>query len=165
MLTISTAVIALTTTAIASDLPKEGKVNGTFSSVGTFKAMAVGKIFTAGIFDENGIGLGTPPLDHVTYRCIGVYTNLNGVAKAEGRCVNTDPSGDQFFGEFTVDLDSNNNGKGKNVYLGGTGKFEGMGGGHNYVLHGGDFKVSPELTAASTYVQQGIFEGEYKLNK
>ena len=55
--TVMSAIPGGTTTAIASDLPKEGKVNGTFSSVGTFKAMAVGKIFTAGIFDENGIGL------------------------------------------------------------------------------------------------------------
>ena len=42
VLALSAAV--LSTAAIASDLPKEGKVTGSYNAVGTFKLVMIGKI-------------------------------------------------------------------------------------------------------------------------
>jgi hypothetical protein len=74
-----------------------------------------------------------------------------------------DPNGDQFFSDFVATLDPNSpgSGKGRTTFLGGTDKFEGISGGHDYTLHGGEFKPPADLT----YIQQGNFEGEYKIRE
>jgi hypothetical protein len=161
-LALGAAVIVLTTAAVASDLPKEGKISGgTYSAVGTYRPITAGKNLAASIFDETGIGTGPRPVDHVTWRCIGVFTAIDGQAQAKGNCVGTDPSGDQMFTQFAGDrypADAKSF-TGKASYLGGTGKYDGMSGGFTYTLYGPQFKVAAELS----YVQYGTVEGDYKL--
>src|ERR1700747_2021189 len=96
LLTLSAAV--LSTAAVASDLPKEGKVSATYNSVGTYKAITAGKNLAAWLFDETGFSNGEPNtlLDHVTWHCMGVASVINGEVKGKGDCVGTDPSGDQL---------------------------------------------------------------------
>ena len=55
LLTLSAAV--LSTSAVASDLPKEGKVSATYNSVGSYKPITAGKNLGAWIFDESGFQL------------------------------------------------------------------------------------------------------------
>lgn len=103
-LALGTVVIVLTTAAVASNLPKEGRISGgTYSAVGTYRPITAGKNLAASIFDEAGLGTGPAPFDHVTWRCIGVFTVINGQAQAKGNCVGTDPSGDQTFTQFAGD--------------------------------------------------------------
>ena len=54
--TLSTA-MAFGVAAMAADLPKEGTYNGAYSSVGTFKATAVGKERVLIAFDEYGLSV------------------------------------------------------------------------------------------------------------
>jgi hypothetical protein len=160
LLTLSAAV--LSTAAVASDLPKEGKVSGTYNSVGSIKQITAGPNLVAWTFDENGFSIGDSAtlFDHVTWHCIGMGSVVNGEMSAKGNCVGTDPNGDQIFLDVTGDP-SPADAKaisGKTTFVDGTGKYAGISGGNMYVLHGPEFKTATE----QTYVQYGLLEGSYK---
>ena len=160
LLTLSAAV--LSTSAVASDLPKEGKVSATYNSVGSYKPITAGKNLGAWIFDESGFSVAEPNtlFDHITWHCIGVGWVINGEVRAKGNCVGTDPGGDQIFLDFTGEpgrADATMI-SGQGTFVDGTGKYAGISGGDMYVLHGPEYKTATELT----YVQYGNLEGNYK---
>jgi len=161
-LCVALSVAVLSTAAVASDLPKEGKVSATYSSAGTWRQITAGKNLGAWIFDETGFSNGEPNtlLDHMTWHCIGVASVINGEVKGKGDCVGTDPSGDQLFLDFIGDpnpVDAKAI-SGKGTFVDGTGKYAGISGGDVYVLHGPEYKVAAE----QTYVSYGNLEGNYK---
>jgi hypothetical protein len=160
LLTLSAAV--LSTAAIAGDLPKEGKVSATYSSVGSFRPVSAGKKLTMWIWDETGFSNAEPGtlFDHVTWRCMGVASAINGEVRAKGNCVGTDPSGDQIYIDVVGDPNPADAKMvpGRVTYVDGTGKFAGISGGNVFVLHGPEYK----LAAEQTYVQYGNLEGAYK---
>jgi hypothetical protein len=161
LLTLSAAV--LTTAALAGDLPKEGKVSGTYNAVGTWKpAITAGKNLAAWSWDETGFSIGETGtlFDHLTWHCMGMGTLMNGELRFKGNCVATDPGGDQLFVDAIGDPNPTDAKaiSGKSTLVDGTGKYAGISGGFVYVLHGPEFK----LAAEQTYVQYGNAEGSYK---
>jgi hypothetical protein len=162
LLTLSVAVL-LGTTAVASDLPKEGKFTAIYHGVGTYKSATMGKDAVISGWDEIGYTVGDGLFDHLTWHCFGIYDAAAGLAKFIGHCVTTDPAGDQIAadvaseGAAAVDAKMT---RGKGVFTGGTGKYAGISGSWTLVTHSGEYKLSVD----NTYVQLGSNEGSYKLH-
>jgi hypothetical protein len=123
--------------AMAADLPKEGKYSGTYSSVGTVKATAVGKERVLIAFDEYGLSLGKGITDRMRWHCSGLIDLVSGIGQAHGHCATTDPDGDQIAVNF--DADKFSPGANTNSVVAklttSTGKYAGISGGHTYIPH------------------------------
>ena len=152
--------------AFAQELPKEAKFSITYTAVNPTpsKTVSVGdrdvvvssSIMTA--VNDGGSGL----LHNMAGRC-NFMTETNKVAKTietRGFCNYADRAGDQVFEEFTTNgpatLGSPIVFKGK--WLGGTGKFEGL---------GGEFEIRPTpVLISETLVQAtGKKMGTYNITK
>ena len=89
--------------AMAADLPKEGTFSGTYTAVGTYKAIKVGDRALS-IADELGVQVTNGVADHMTFHCWGTGEVVNGEAAAtDGYCVAMDPTGDLIGGKFAND--------------------------------------------------------------
>jgi hypothetical protein len=151
--------LTLGTAAIGADLPKEGTFKGTFSSYGTYKTTKVGDLSLT-TFDETGPQMTDGFADHVTLHCWGVGEAANGTTTNHGYCVGTDPSGDTFATKFSGEQSSQDKAmKGTTTFTSGTGKFAGVSGGSQYVVHAPEFRSPLE----GTYVNYVPLEGNYKL--
>ena len=93
-LTLATA-MAFGISAMAADLPKEGKYKGTASGYGTFKSIPVGKERVLTTWDENNLTLTDGFSDHMAWHCFGTGDIIQGVEQDQGYCVGTDTAGDQ----------------------------------------------------------------------
>jgi hypothetical protein len=160
-LVIAALALAIATPTLAQ--MKEGTFSVTVSSAGTFKATAIGKERLLSAWDESGLTVGNGFLDHATWHCFGLYDVMNGRAQWQGRCVATDPAGDQVVsnvasdGKYLADAKSYN---GTGTFTTGTGKYAGISGGWTFVGHSPEFRTAaPE----STYVQYGSLQGSYKI--
>jgi hypothetical protein len=89
--------------AMAADLPKEGTYSGTYSSVGTVKATAVGKERVLIAFDEYGLSLGKGITDRMRRHCSGLIDLVSGIGQIHGHCATTDPDGNQIAVNFDGD--------------------------------------------------------------
>jgi hypothetical protein len=98
--------MALGAGAMAADLQKEGTFSGTYSAVGTVKAIPIGKERVLLTFDENGLSVGERLLNHRTWYCWGLGNSSNGMGLAHGYCVGTDPTGDQVAINFADEKQS-----------------------------------------------------------
>jgi hypothetical protein len=143
-LTVATA-MALGTTAMAADLPKEGAFSGTTAAAGTYKVYPVGKERLLITWDENGMTVGK-----------GFYDQ-----QGQGRCVGTDPSGDQIALELEVKPHAADAKayEGTTTFTTGTGKYTGITGGATFIQHGPEFRTAAE-GASVTY---GEIQAKYKL--
>jgi hypothetical protein len=148
---------------MAGDLPKEGTYGGSYYGIGTVKATHIGKELILFVFDENGYSLGHGWFDHVTWHCWGSANFVNGVGTPHGSCVGMDPAGDQISADWVhekwTSLDVKNV-HGSLKITGGTGKYSGISGGHNYIAHPNEFRTAVEGTYASYTTNN---EGSYKL--
>jgi hypothetical protein len=156
------AALAFGVAAIAADLPKEGTYSGTFSGFGAFKATPIGKERLLVVWDETAMSLTNGLLDHFTWRCFGESDVVNGVVQDRGRCVGTDPAGDQVV---VGPIESEKHGpdlkswKGTTgAFMAGTGKYTGITGSGTYEEHGGEFRA-----VDGTFVSYSILKGSYKL--
>jgi hypothetical protein len=157
-------IVALTIGFAAPSLAqtKEGTFSGTYSSYGTYRATPVRTERVFATFDENGLSLADGLIDHMTWHCWGLVDIVNGTSQAHGRCVGTDPAGDQLALDFGPDEKHTPDQKswsGSGTLTTGTGKFAGVSGGYSYVTHGRDFRPG----AAGAYIGYKTFEGHYKL--
>lgn len=85
------ACMAFGAAAMAADLPKEGKLNGTYSGFGTFKATSVGKDRVLVVWDSNALTIGKGIWDHVTWHGMGLEDITNGMAQVRGYFVGNRP--------------------------------------------------------------------------
>jgi hypothetical protein len=146
--------------AMAADLPKEGTYSGTYSSVGTVKATAVGKERMLIAFDEYGLSLGKGITDRMRWHCSGLIDLMSGIGQIHGHCAAADPDGDQIAVNFDGDKFSPA-AKTNSVMVKlttGTGKYTGISGGHTFIPHSDVFQ-----SAEGPSVNYGTFEGSYKL--
>ncbi len=152
--------MALGVAAMAADLPKEGTFSGTYSAASTEKGYPVGKERFLVTYDENGLSVGKGFLDHMTWHCFGLADVAGGMIQSQGRCIATDPAGDQIALEseakFAMGAKSLS---GTTSFTTGTGKYAGISGGTNFVMHGPEFRTASE----GTNVQYGEIQGTYKL--
>ena len=152
------ASLTLGTAAIAADLPKEGTFKGTLSSYGTYRTTKVGDL-TLSVFDENGPQLTDGFADHMSLHCWGIGEVANGTLANQGYCVGTDPSGDTLALKVSGKKSSQDKAiTGTATFTSGTGKFAGVSGTSQYVVH------APEFRAPEGHVVNYVtFEGSYKL--
>ena len=157
---IALAAIGLTTSAEPQQT-KEGTFKGAFYSYGTAKATPVGEERLLVVFDENGLQLTDGFLDHTTVHCWGLQDYTNGSGEGHGFCVGVDPAGDQFALNFGIEKHAPNQKsfKGSSTLTTGTGKYRGVTGGSEFVVHANEFRPLTE----GTFVNYVTFEGHYKL--
>jgi len=140
---------------------KEGTSTDTWGGFGTAKAIQIGKDRILVATEEHNFCVSNDPMfGHLTSHCFGVADFTKGVGQNQGRCVETDPAGDQIVlsydtGNFTLGKTF----KGSLTLIGGTGKFAGITGGGTYVYDGFTFKTTEE----GTYTPHFTLELSYKL--
>jgi len=150
------------TAAMATDLPKEGTYNVTYSSFGTLKSTPVGKQVALFAWDENGLSVGNGLLDHLTWHCWGLFNVMNGINQTtSGYCVATDPNGDQLAASVAGDKwpQGTKSFTALQTWITGTGKYAGISGNNKLECHPGDFRPAAE----GTYHLYCTFQGGYKL--
>lgn len=141
---------------------KEGTFSGLYYSYGTAKTTPVGEQRLLVTWDENGLQLTDGFLDHTTVHCWGLEDYTNGSGQGRGYCVGVDPAGDQFavnLGPDEKHAPNQRSWKGSAILTTGTGKFRGLSGGLEYMVHSNEFWPMAE----NTYVNYVTFQGNYKL--
>jgi hypothetical protein len=153
--------VALSATTMAADLPKEGTFSGITANTGTYKAYPVGKERVLITWDENSLTVGKGFFDRMTWHCFGLSDIVSGMQQGQGRCIGTDPAGDQIALEADVKphaADAKTY-EATTTFTTGTGKYAGISGGATLVLHGPEFRTATEGTS----VQYGEIQAKYKL--
>jgi hypothetical protein len=141
--------------------PKEGTYKGSYTAFGTVKAVAVGKDRILLFAEENGASVTDGFLDHVTWRCWGVGSYVNGMGEDRGYCVGTDHAGDQIVDDFTTEPHKLGEAtvKGADHWTGGSGKYAGVTGGGPWTAD-----LAFKTTNEGAYVVHIVpFQGSYKL--
>ena len=157
------ATLALSSGAMAAELPKSGSVEGRFYSHNVQKIedlqfadgmkAYINESFTFHVGKQHG-GL----FDGTTERCLGYgkYSE-GGAVKEVGRCTVVDADGDKLFDEYEVELTgTNDKSPGKATFLGGTGKYKGIKGTLTIAT-----ETWTELSKTET-MWAGDYTGEYK---
>ncbi len=118
--------------AMAGELPKEGKASYTTSYVNVSATPMKMGDRTASIYESAGItrnDAGEAPFNDMGTRCIGMReANGNDVIN-RGSCIDTDKDGDQVFSTYEANAKS-----GRHVFVGGTGKYQGITGSADYTF-------------------------------
>jgi hypothetical protein len=158
--TLSTAML-FGATAIGAELPKEGTYSGTYSAVGTVKAIPIGKERLLLTFDENGLTVDEGLFNHWTWHCWGSGDYTNGMGQDHGYCVGTDPTGDQVAINFSNDKHPMDQKivPGSFTLTTGTGKYTGITGSATFEGDGSQFR-SPE---GGPSFDHNTHHGNYKL--
>ncbi len=113
--------------ALAADLPKEGKYDMTACISGTAKRIAFDATHSVMTVEQSGTALSNPPggfLDKGTFYCLGLGTSLAGKVTYETICQVALPDGDKILSTFTQEPD----GKITRKFVAGTGIYEGIAG-------------------------------------
>jgi hypothetical protein len=118
--------------AMAGEFPKEGKASYTTSYVNVSATPMKMGDRTASIYESAGItrnDAGEAPFNDMGTRCIGMReANGNDVIN-RGSCIDTDKDGDQVFSTYEANAKS-----GRHVFVGGTGKYQGITGSADYTF-------------------------------
>jgi hypothetical protein len=141
---------------------KEGSFKGAYYAYGAAKTTPVGEERLLVAWDENGLQLTDGFLDHTTWHCWGQEDYTNSSGQGQGYCVGVDPAGDQIVVNLDPDekhAPNQKSWKGSGTFTSGTGKFRGITGGIEYVVHSNEFRP----LADNAYVNYVTFQGRYKL--
>jgi hypothetical protein len=118
--------------AIAADFPKEGTASYTTNYVNVSATPIKMGDRTASIYESAGItrnDAGEAAFNDMGTRCIGMReANGNDVVN-RGSCIDTDKDGDQVFSTYEANAKS-----GRHVFVGGTGKYQGITGSADYTF-------------------------------
>jgi hypothetical protein len=120
------AALAVTGSAAAQTLPKEGNYDFTSCFAGVMTAMGISKTEGAFTFEMTGTNVTNPPggmFDKVSYRCIGYATSFGGKVTNESFCEAVDKGGDKLFAKIALGSDGMTSNR---EVLAGTGKYEGI---------------------------------------
>ena len=166
LMMVCSALVMVAGAATAGELPKEGKVSGTYYGSGTYQFTGLGKGGKDGgisAYSASGYTVGSQLIDHVTWHCVGAARVINNNITARGSCVGTDPSGDQIMEDVEntaeTPLDAGER-PGRLIIIGGTGKYAGITGSYDMIEHVGGFKEPAERTFVET---ADLLNGSYKL--
>ena len=116
------AVLSGATSALAADLPAEGKYDFTACWSGVSNAIQFSKTHSAFSYDMTGTSRASRPgalFDKTAFRCVGTSMNLNGAVSGIAVCEAVDTDGDKTFTKFEAA-----SGRTVRTHLSGTGKYE-----------------------------------------
>ena len=112
-------------------------IHSTYSSNGTWWEVAEGRMYWAGnywLFSFNDSGEGFS--HQVAWNCPASAELADGIFRNRGYCIMTDSDGDQIFSTFGGEGPLGETFTGRQTYNTGTGKYEGITGGHNFFCNG-----------------------------
>jgi hypothetical protein len=143
--------------AVAADLPKEGKYDVTACWSGVSTVISFSKTHSAFSYEMTGTNRSNPPggiFDKSAFRCVGMNAQLGDRAVGNTVCESVDPDGHKRLAYFSVASD----GKVIRENVVGTGKYEGM------VADGSVQPLGPFPTIkAGTFQNCNYQKGTYKL--
>ena len=108
-----------------------------YKTVGTWWEVAEGRLYWAGSFwltsyNNAGSGFGHKNV----WNCPATGEVADGMFSATGYCIMTDPDGDKIFATFVGRAPAGEEFTGHQTYTGGTGKYAGISGGHDFFCNG-----------------------------
>ena len=116
----------------AGEFPKEGTASYTTNYVNASATpMKMGER-TISIYESTGItrnDAGEAPFNDMGTRCIGMREANGNEVVNRGSCIDTDKDGDQVFSTYEANAKS-----GRHVFVGGTGKYQGISGSADYTF-------------------------------
>ena len=154
---VAIAVILALGASAEAQLPKQGKYRGMFGvqGAGTVHELDKDHVFFVGEFSGvffNDVANGF--MDKTSVVCPGVNDIAKGVSLANhGYCIVTDKDGDKAYLVWKGEGTGPNVGGGDSQWMGGTGKFAGIKGGHTYQYNG----------IADTPRYWVVWAGEYRM--
>jgi hypothetical protein len=104
-----------------------------WKSVGEWREVAEGRSYWLGIYwgvshNVNGEGIG----HEMAWNCPAAAQSVDGNLDSHGFCTMVDPDGDKIFAQFAGKAVLGEPFKGHQDYTGGSGKHEGIEGGHDF---------------------------------
>lgn len=111
-------------TTAAQSLPKEGRFDYVACFSGTSNPMTFSKTQSAMLYEHTGStrsNLPDSPFDKLSFRCLGMSSNLDGKVLNTTLCEVVDKDGDKMLNQFVL-----SEGRTVRNTLGGTGKWEGI---------------------------------------
>jgi len=122
---VAIAVAALSGSALAADLPKEGDYDYTACFTRNSARIDFSKTHFAYSYEETGTATSRIPgglFDNEAVRCVGMTASLEGKRTGGSVCEGVDKDGDKRLTRFWYDSE----GKFQREQVGGTGKYDGM---------------------------------------
>lgn len=152
------AVLSGATSALAADLPAEGKYDFTACWSGVSNAIAFSKTHTAFTYDMTGASRASQSgalFDKTSFHCIGLNMTFEGKVNAVTICEAVDAQGDKMLTKFDA-----SGGHMTRTQVSGTGKYEGA------VIAGAVETLGPfPVVKAGTFQNCNHQVGNYKLPK
>lgn len=111
--------------AVAADIPKEGKFDYTACWSGVSNLVSFSKTHTALSFELTGVARSNPPgglFDKHTFRCVGTNASMGGRNSGISVCESVDADGDKRLTYFSFAPD----GTLVREHIAGTGKYDGI---------------------------------------
>ena len=143
--------------AVAADLPKEGRFDYTACWSGASNLIAFSKTHSAYSYEITGTNRSNPPggmFDKISFRCVGMDASFDGKNTGNTACEAIDQDGDKRLTYFSIASD----GTIIREQVAGTGKYEGM------VASGTVTRLGPfPVIKAGTFQNCNQQKGTYKL--
>lgn len=109
------------------------KLHSGFKSEGVWHQVAEDRSYWSGVYwgishSEAGSGIG----HRTVWNCPAAAEIADGMFRGRGYCTMTDPDGDQIYAHFDGESPLGETFHGRQMYAGGTGKYAGITGGHDF---------------------------------
>lgn len=124
---------AVTVFNISSAMADSATLHSGWKSVGEWREVEEGRSYWLGIYwgvshNIDGEGMG----HEMAWNCPAAAQIVDGNLSSHGFCTMVDPDGDKIFAQFAGKADLGEPFKGHQDCTGGTGKYEGIKGGHDF---------------------------------
>ena len=124
---------ALAVFSISGAMAESATLHSGWKSVSEWRVVEEGRSYWLGIYwgvshNVSGEGMG----HEMAWNCPAAAQIVDGNLDSHGFCTMADPDGDKIFAEFTGEAVLGEPFKGHQDYTGGTGKYEGIVGGHDF---------------------------------
>ena len=129
LLSVAALVAGLSVPALADS----ATLHSTAKADGTWWEVAEGRLYWAGtywVFSFNDAGEGFS--HEMVWNCPATGVVVDGVGKFTGSCIKTDRDGDKIFSSWVGGFSPGEQFTGRETYEGGSGKYEGITGGHDF---------------------------------
>jgi hypothetical protein len=126
----SSAIVAFNTSNAIAD---SATLYSGWKSIGEWREVGEGRSYWLGIYWGVSHNVGGEGMGHeMAWNCPAAAQIADGTLTSHGYCTMVDPDGDKIFAEFEGKADLGEQFRGHQDYTGGSGKYEGIEGGHTF---------------------------------